>query len=487
MSLDRIIGRQAEIYILKQASKSMDPEFIAVYGRRRVGKTHLIREFFDKGICFEIIGKHNATLKDQLQNFAFSLGKAYGLGIQPQNPASWSEAFFQLEQFLESSSVVKHKTGKRVVFFDELPWMNTPRSKFLSCLDHFWNSWGVRQRDFILIVCGSAASWMLQNIVKAKGGLHNRLSQQIRLLPFTLYETKTFLEHRNVNLTQAQIVELYMSIGGVPHYLKKAETGLSASQIIDKTCFSPLGQLRDEFGKLYASLFDKSEQHLQIIKLLGKKRQGLTRTEILELIGLQSGGSASHRLEELEESGFILSMVPFGKNDRDSLYRLSDEYSLFFLDWISPLGKRSPGNDYWLSRQNAPRRRTWSGYAFENLCLKHMNSIKTSLGIAKLETTEAPWYYKSDANSAIPGAEIDLLIDRRDNTINLCEMKFSETEFTINKKYAEDLRRKREVFRKATGSRKNIFITMITTFGVENNSYSNELVANSLTLEDLFT
>lgn len=317
-------------------------------------------------------------------------------------------------------------------------------------------------------------------------GLHNRLTRQIRLIPFTLRESAVFLKSRGVDLTPLQIAELYMAMGGIPHYLKQTEPGLSAAQLIDKACFSSQGLLREEFNNLYVSLFDESERHEEIVKILAKKRQGLTRGEILQSIGLGSGGSASRRLEELEESGFILSRIPFGKKANDTLYRLSDEYSHFYLDWIGKLGKRSPGDGYWLSQQNSPRRRAWAGYAFENLCLKHTPRLKAALGITGVETTEAPWRYQSTAKSEIPGAQIDLLIDRRDNTINLCEMKFSETEFTIDKKYAGVLRRKLEVFRRVTGTRKNVFLTMVTTFGVTNNAYSKDLVANSLTLEDLF-
>ena len=485
MGVERIFGRQEEKAILEQAFRSPEPEFIAIYGRRRVGKTHLVREFFDDTIRFEIIGKHDATLGEQLENFSHALGMAIGMGIQPQKPPSWAEAFRQLEQFLESPAH-KDRTGKRVVFLDELPWLSTPRSRFLSGLEHFWNSWGSRQNDFILVICGSAASWMIQNIVQAKGGLHNRLTRQIRLLPFTLRETEEFLKSRGVDLTRLQIVELYMAMGGIPHYLKQAEPGLSAIQLIDKVCFSSHGLLRDEFDKLYASLFEESGQHQKIVKMLAKKRKGLTRSEILQLIGIRSGGSASRRIEELEESGFIQSYIPFGKKANDALCRLSDEYSLFYLDWISNLGKRSPGDGYWLSQQNSPRRRAWAGYAFESLCIKHAPSLKAALGIAKVETTEAPWRYQSSQKSDIPGAQIDLLIDRRDDTINLCEMKYSETEFTIDKRYAQDLRQKLNVFLRVTGTRKNVFLTMLTTFGVTNNAYAKELVVNTLTLDALF-
>lgn len=485
MGIEHIFGRQEEKAILERALRSPEPEFIAIYGRRRVGKTHLVREFFDEAILFEIIGKHGTTLGEQLRNFSQALGKAIGIGIQTQEPHTWSEAFHQLEQFLELP-IHKEKAGKRIVFFDELPWLNTPRSKFLSELEHFWNSWGSRKRDFILVVCGSAASWMIQNIVQSKGGLHNRLTRLIGLLPFTLAETEAFLESRHVALTRQQITELYMVMGGVPHYLKQIEPGLSAAQVIDKVCFSPQGLLRDEFSRLYASLFEESGQHRQIIRTLANKRRGLTRNEILQAIGLRSGGSASHLIEELEASGFIQSYIPFGKRANAALYRLSDEYSLFYLDWISPLGKRSPGEGYWLLQQNSPRRRSWSGYAFENICLKHTSYLKAALGIASVETMEAPWRYQGSSKSDVPGAQIDLLIDRRDNTINLCEMKYSEAVFTIDKSYARDLRQKRDVFLRVTGTRKNVFLTMVTTFGLADNAYAKELVVNSLTLDNLF-
>lgn len=485
MGIKHIIGRKEEKRILNLASRSSEPEFIAVYGRRRVGKTHLVREFFDETICFEITGKHDVTLEEQLENFAQALGRAMKIGVMLRSPSSWSEAFLQLIQFLESPDYRKKK-GKGVVFLDELPWLNTPRSRFLSSLEHFWNSWCSRQRDFVLVVCGSAASWMLQNVVRAKGGLHNRLTRRIRLLPFSLLETEVYLKYLDVNLTRFQIAELYMAIGGVPHYLKQAEPGLSTAQIIDRACFSSQGFLWDEFDKLYASLFENSEQHKKIVTALANKHSGLSRSEILKATGLQSGGSVSLRLEELEESGFIQSRVPFGKTSNDVFYGLCDEYSQFYFDWIKKLGRKSPGEGHWLLQQASQSRKIWSGYAFENLCIKHISTLKASLGIANVHTTEAPWRYKPKADSVIPGAQIDLLIDRQDNTINLCEMKFSESEFIVDKGYAGELKRKIDVFKRITGTRKNVFLTMVSPYGVADNAYAKELVSNSLTLENLF-
>jgi len=485
MAKEKITGRLDETRILEKAFHSADPEFIAVYGRRRVGKTFLIREFYEDSICFELIGVHEASLKVQLGNFAQSLKTAMGIGILPQAPVTWFDAFSHLGQFLESFKQ-KQNTGKRVVFIDELPWLNTPKSNFLAALEHFWNGYGSKQSNLILVVCGSAASWMIQKIVNSKGGLHNRLTRQIRLLPFTLSETESFLKSRGVVLTRYQIISLYMVMGGVPFYLRQAEPGLSSAQIIDKVCFSKDGVLRNEFEKLFASLFDQSDQHTRIVEVLRQNRSGMSRNLILSSAKIQSGGTASKILEELEESGFIASWIPFGKKSNDIIYRITDEFTLFYFDWIKPLGKRDPGEGYWMSRQNDPGRRAWAGYSFEGICMKQLQKIKNALGIGMVETFHGPWHYIPPKNAEGTGTQIDLLIDRKDATINLCEMKFSESEFTVDADYAKLLRQKKEVFKNVTKTRKNIFITMITTFGITDNSWSNDIVSNSLTIECLF-
>ena len=485
MAKDKIIGRTDESKILERALYSKDPEFIAVYGRRRIGKTFLIREFYENSICFELVGIHKSGLKIQLQNFALSLKKAMDIGIQPETPTTWFQAFTDLEQFMESLN--KHtNTRKKVIFIDELPWLNTPKSNFLASLEHFWNSYGSKQSNLILVVCGSAASWMIQKIVNSKGGLHNRLTRQIRLLPFTLLETESFLKSRGIVLTRYQIILLYMAMGGVPFYLQQAEPGLSSAQIIDKAFFSKNGLLRNEFERLFSSLFDHSDENIKIMDVLRQNRSGVSRNQILTTTKIPSGGTASQILEELEESGFINSWIPFGKKSNDAIYRITDEFSLFYFDWIKPLGKRNPEEGYWLTLLNDPRRRAWAGYTFEGICMKHIQQIKNELGIGKVETFHGPWYYLPTKENSVNGAQIDLLIDRKDATINLCEMKFSEAEFTIDNDYSKILRKKVEVFKTVTKTRKNIFVTMISTFGIVPNIYSNDIVSNSLTIDCLF-
>ena len=268
--------------------------------------------------------------------------------------------------------------------------------------------------------------------------------------------------------------------------VKEVEPGLSSSQIIDRACFSPQGLLRDEFGKLYASLFDDADQHVKIVRTLAKSRGGVTRSQLLDATGLPSGGTVTKRLDELEESGFIQRYIPFGKREKDALCRLSDEFSFFYISWMQSLGRQSPGSGYWLNHSQSPRWRAWSGYAFEGVCIKHAKQLKAALGIAGVSTTEAPWRYCPSRTSEESGTQIDLLIDRSDNTINLCEMKFSDSEFMIKKKYAVDLREKKGIFQRVTKTRKNVFLTMVTTFGLIDNTYAKELVSKSLTIDALF-
>jgi hypothetical protein len=477
-----LIGRVAEMRKLALALASDEAEFVAIYGRRRVGKTFLVREYFGEAVRFELTGMHGVTLADQLENFAAALGQAKGLSEQLRAPGSWFEAFGQLERHIEALPPPP-AGSKHVVFLDELPWLDTRRSKLCPALEHFWNSWASRRKDLLLVVCGSAASWMVQYLVEAKGGLHNRITRKIRLLPFTLGETAAFLKSRAVELTPYQVIELHMAFGGVPHYLKMAEPGLSAFQIIDRVCFASQGELRDEFNRLYTSLFDHPEEHLAIVKALAAKREGLTRNELLTATGLPSGGGTTRRLDELAESGFLLVSIPFGRKEKDALVRLSDEFSLFHCTWIAPLGKKNPDQDYWMKQRQSPKWRAWSGFAFEGICLKHALQIKAALGISGVQTTEAPWRHRAAADGS--GTQIDLLIDRADDTINLCEMKFSEGAFTIDKPYADILRRKRDIFRQVTGTRKNIFITMVTTYGITDNAYAKELIASHVTAETL--
>lgn len=469
--MKKIIGRKGEITLLENALISKKSELIAVYGRRRVGKTFLIREVFQNDIHFEVTGLYQGGLSDQLENFTKELRKGKG-GSKIKTPSKWSEAFTLLEKYLDG----KRGKGKKVVFIDEFPWMATQKSKFLMAFENFWNRYATKRNDLVVVICGSAASYMIQKIIKNKGGLHNRISQKIRLLPFNLYETELFLKSRKINYTKYDILQLYMVMGGIPHYLEKIKKGDSVAQNVDRLCFHKDGVLNDEFNQLFASLFDDSERHQSIIRALASTKKGITRDALIEKSKISGGGDFTRKLEELIESGFISEYVYHKNKSKQTLFRLSDEYCLFYLKFIQT-GK-GLGKGTWQKLYTTPSYTSWSGFCFETLCLKHIHQIKKALGIHAIHSTNSCWFNKN--------AQIDLLINRADNIINVCELKFSQTPFTITKAYHKNLSAKINEFKRETNTRKNVFLTLLTTFGVKANAYSLEIVENELTMEILF-
>ncbi len=476
--MDKLIGRQEEKKILANALSSPEAELIAVYGRRRVGKTYLIRNVYKERIIFEMTGIHEAKLAEQLQNLSLSLQNAMSSAVPPAIPDNWITAFDFLRKYLST----KLSSQKSVVFFDEFPWIHTAKSGFLQAFEHFWNAWASRQANLLVVICGSAASWMMENIINNRGGLHNRISQQIRLLPFNLGEVETYLKSKRINLNQYQVLQLYMVMGGIPHYLKDMKPGESSAQYIDRLCFTKDGILKAEFKNLYRSLFDNAQNHEAVIRALAKKRQGLTRNEIMEASGLSSGGTTTKLFSELEESGFISQYIPFDKDAKDAIYKLSDEYSLFYLKFME--GAKSTGAGTWLRQLNGASFKSWSGFAFESICQKHIVQIKKSLGIEGVHTEVSAWRYTPKKGEA--GAQIDMLIDRQDLCINICEMKFSTAEFAIDKRYASELQNKINIFKHSTKTKKALFLTMITTYGVKENAYYAGLLQNEVTAAALF-
>lgn len=468
-----IIGRKNEIALLNQRLDSGKSEFVALYGRRRVGKTFLVKSVFEGKFTFQLTGVAQANFKDQLANFNMAMRKQYPNEVAT-NANNWMEAFQQISEVVEKS-----KQKKKIIFIDELPWFDTARSRFIQALEHFWNSWASSRKDILLIVCGSAASWMINTLINNRGGLHNRITQRMKIEPFTLRECEDFLNSKKISFPKYHVIQLYMVLGGVPFYWDEIKKGLSASQNIDQLCFEPNGFLVGEFNKLFKSLFAKAERHEAIVMALAKKSKGLTREEISAETKLPTGGSLTQLLEELEESGFIRKYIPFGKKERNSLYQLGDFFSLFHTKFIK--GQKRFDKNHWEKMVDNPKQKAWSGYAFEQVCLTHSEQIKKALGISGVSTEESAW----KSTQSKDGAQIDLVIDRRDGVINLCEMKFSTDLFTIDKKYDSELRNKVEAFRTETHTKKALFLTMITTYGLKENSYSLN-VQNDLKMDVLF-
>ena len=470
--MGKIIGRNLEQALLKEAMDNDKSELIALYGRRRIGKTYLIREYFKTNLVFEMSGLFGGSLKDQLDTFSRELIKRTKK-TEFETAKSWFQAFMMLESYLD-----KFKSGsKKVIFIDEFPWIATPKSKFLMAFENFWNTYCTKRHDLIVVICGSAASYMVQKIIKNKGGLHNRINRKIRLLPFNLFETEQFLIKNGIKYTRYDLVQIYMALGGVPHYLEKLNKGLSSSQNIDKLCFSKDGVLNDEFNQLFASLFDDSERHMKLIKTLSKTNKGLTRNELINQSRLPSGGDFSIKLEELIESGFVTDYPYYQNKKQLTLYRLSDEYSRFYLKFIE--NNKNGGDGTWQKLYRTQSYLSWSGFAFETLCLKHIQQIKKALRIDAIYTTSSSWFNEN--------AQVDMLIDRSDNVMHLCEMKFCNSEFAIDKLYYLNLKNKIAALQQDTKTRKNIFVTLITTYGIKENEYSKELVHSHLEMDTLFS
>ncbi len=470
-----IIGRKEEQQILHSAAQSENSEFVAVYGRRRVGKTYLIRETFGYKFTFQHTGLAKGNTKEQLFSFAISLRDA-GYDDCPI-PKSWLEAFSLLSAYLKNST-----DEKKIVFLDELPWMDTPRSNFISAFEHFWNGWASARKDIVLIICGSATSWIINKVINDHGGLHNRVTKQIALQPFTLKECEMFAESKGLEMSRYQLAECYMVLGGIPYYWSLLEKGLSLAQNIDKIIFAKNGKLSNEFNQLYASLFKSPEQYIDIVTALGKKKAGMTREEIIAATDKYSNGALSKVLDELEYCGFIRKYNGFDKKSKQAIYQLIDNYTLFYFKFI----QQNENNDehFWSASIDSAMHRAWSGLAFERLCMAHTQQIKAALGIAGVLSNVYSW--RKEADEMSDGAQIDLLIDRKDQVINLCEMKYSLSEYIIDAEYEQKLRNKKSAFINTTNTRKAVHLTMVTTFGIKANAHSG-IVQNEITLDDLFS
>ena len=470
-----MIGREKERKILLDAVESDESQFIAVYGRRRVGKTYLIRETFGYNFAFQHTGLQGGDKKEQLKEFERSL-KAAGMKNVPAL-SDWSDAFFNLGQYLNTLP-----EGKKVIFIDELPWLDTPKSKMVNALDHFWNAWATARKDIILVVCGSATSWIISKIVKNYGGLHNRLTRQIYLEPFTLHECELFANANHLGMSRRNILETFMVFGGIPYYWKFLQKGESYAQSIDRLFFSKNGELKNEYNALYASLFKNPQPYIEIVSVLGHKKAGMTRQEIIMELKKNEGGKLTSVLEELEQCDFIRSFQSIGKQKKETVYQLIDNFTLFYFKFID--GQKTNEKNYWSKVMQKNVYAVWCGLAFERICFQHIEQIKKALGISGVISNVYSWTYKSDGDGE-NGVQIDMLIDRDDNVINLCEIKFSKSEYEIISAYDREIHRKADIFTRKTHTSKGVTIVMITSYGLTKNQWSND-ISNEVVLDDLF-
>lgn len=469
-----LIGRENESKRLKNAIYSSRSEFVAVYGRRRVGKTFLIKEVLGKKLVFFHSGLAHRGKSAQLAEFAKSLELFAMKGRR--RIRNWSDAFFELQMGLSVC-----KAARKVVFLDELPWMDTRKSDFVSALEHFWNGWCFMRNDIVLVVCGSATSWIVSKIIKNHGGLHNRLTDQIRLNPFTLAECEQMAKAQGLSYSRRQILEGYMVLGGIPYYWERLEKSKSIDQNIDCLFFGDDAPLGDEFNQLYASLFTNPGGHLKVVEALSTKKIGMTREEIISAAKMEDNGALTKVLAELAACGFIRLYRSPGKKTRETVFQLIDNFTLFHYRFLANGGNAYPSG--WLSRVASHERDVWNGLAFERVCLEHISQIKKSLGISGIRTEEYSW--RRRGGDGAEGVQIDLLIDRADKAINICEMKYAATEYEISVQEHDKLLNRRNAYVKDMKFKGSVFLTLVTPHGVRRNAYWND-IQSEVTLDDLF-
>lgn len=475
-----MIGRKKEINELNRLYSSGKAELVAIYGRRRIGKTYLVDETFKGRITFRHAGlspideNRKGQLKAQLEHFYYSL-LLQGMK-KSKKPSNWLEAFYMLETFLEQND-----DGNRLlVFLDELPWLDTPRSGFMTAFEGFWNTWGCHRDNLMVVVCGSANSWILDNLINNHGGLYNRVTYEIKLAPFTLNECEQFYVSKGVRLSRYDIAQSYMILGGVPYYMGYFQSGMSLAQNIDNMLFSKQGKLSDEYNRLFASVFSNPEVMKKIVDLLYTRNGGYTRKEISEMVGINDGGTLSQHLNALIASDFVIKYIPFGKGKKEH-YKLVDPFCMFYLHFVEK--RREVDEMFWQHNTSKQQVVSWRGFAYENVCFNHIPQIKKALGISGVITTHSAWSKRSDDTE---GVQIDLLILRNDNVVNMCEIKYYGDEYTVGKDYYQVLLRRQGILAKELSPKMSIHTTLITTFGLTYNEYSG-VFTNVISLDDLFS
>jgi AAA+ ATPase superfamily predicted ATPase len=473
--MNRIIARTNEIDTLERKFNSGKPEFVIVYGRRRIGKTFLVNNVFADRFTFSYVGARNQKPKKQLQRFAEQLKTYSGSPFAPVI-TNWEEAFQALRALIEN----KPKEDRKVIFFDEMPWIDTPRSSFVEALEYFWNAWAAQRNDILFIACGSATSWMVNKLVKNKGGLHNRITEQIYLRPFRLGECEEYLHENGCHWDRYTILQCYMALGGVPYYMNLLNPQQSLAQNIERLFFAKNAPMREEFDELFNALYTHADKYIDVINALSGSKKGLLRAEIVEQTG-QSGGRLTKLLENLERCDFIETYSQYKSSVRNTVYRICDPYTLFYFKFVD--GKNTKDEHWWTNNLHSHSVESWQGFSFETICMTHLEQIKQRLGVAGISTTTGTWRTLGDETEK--GTQIDLVIDRADRVINLCEMKFSEAPYVITKDYEQQLRERMAIFKAKTKTRKSLATTMVTTYGVLRGIHSG-IVQNEVVMDDLF-
>ena len=468
-----MIGRSKEIEALRQAYSSDQSEFVALYGRRRVGKTFLVTEVFNGKFSFHHAGMENASKSEQLASFREAL-KRYG-HVKCPRLTTWISAFSELEVLLESLPA-----GKKIVFLDELPWYDTRKSGFLTAFESFCNGWSSIRKDILLVICGSATTWIINEVFRSRGGLHNRVTRRLPIAPFTLKECEEYAAYKHLGFNREQIAECYMALGGVAYYWSLLQEGQSAAQNFDRLFFGTDGELRGEYDRLFSSLFKSPTRHLKIMEILNERKDGVSREDIVSRLSEGSSGEVTKCLGELCECGFLKCYNLPGKVKKGAVYQLIDPYVLFYFEFL----KNRKGTDphFWTISYATPRINSWRGRAFEKLCLWHVPQIKAALGIGGILTDEFCWRGTSDDGKTV---QIDLILERGDRMTDICEMKFSNAPYALDEEEWLRIQARMEIYRRQTKTNKGIRLVVVSANGLKDNAYRGNVQA-VVTLSSLF-
>lgn len=470
-----LIARKSECEQIRRCLSSGRSEFVIVCGRRRIGKTFLVDSYFRGLYDFTFVGSHKATTQVQLRRFAKALREHSNKEYKPFS--DWYDAFNALEDYISSLP----EGRKKVLFIDEMPWIDTRRSIFANALEDFWNGWANRRSDILLIASGSATSWMADNLISNQGGLHNRITQRIFLRPFTLGETEEYVRSHGGEWTRYDIVRCYMFTGGVPYYLSLLDFSRSVSQNIDALCFDENGALRREYDELYNALFTNAESYIKVVELLYHNKAGMERKEIARATRM-NGVHINTILRNLVTCDFLSCRQLFGKQNA-MVYRLKDFYTLFYLKFIA--GNNNLDRQWWTHHIADPGVRAWEGLTFEIVCMEHHEQVKRALGISGMATAVSTWRSDGDEENNLPGSQVDMIIDRTDRIIHLCEVKFSEGVYNITAEYERRLRQRQALFILKTKTKKTVVHTFITTYGIGHGKHSG-IIHSEITINELF-
>lgn len=474
-----IIGRKAEQRDLDEWCHSAKPELICVYGRRRVGKTYLVQNAFEGQFAFFATGSDDRRNAVQLKAFHAALRRA---GCAERTvPQDWFEAFNRLRLALEQPDVVRASCGRRVVFLDEFPWLAAKRSDFLAAFSDFWNGWASCQSDLVVIICGSATSWIVKNILENTASMYNRVTRQLYVAPFDLHDVEEMTQSLRLGWSRDAVLQCYLVFGGLPYYLDMLDRRKSLSQNIDALCLGTNAPLRREVPLLMEASLGNAPLHRAILRELAQSKVGIRRMDLANRVEGGTTGSFKRALDDLEKCGYIRCYTNRYERRKPSVYQLVDPFLLFGFRFMVDRAPDGHGLVSWKDFERTPAYYAWRGNAFEIACVNHTRQIKHAIGISAVKTEDFPW----SSSTSEPGAQIDMVIERADGVTNLCEMKYTDGPFVADREFEEDMARRRRVFQIESATKNTVQSVLVCPQGLRPNTHSWD-IAHVVDIDDLF-